>query len=268
MSKPRENPFPGMNPYMEDRWHTVHAALLVHALGHLQRQLPEDLIAEVEQELVVGESEVSATYRPDVAVREPWEDASAGGVSVAEPIQVTKPVVVRVPPKPNRRLGIIDSQGRLITVIEVLSPSNKRGKGGGDYRYKRDEFMESGVNLVEIDLVREGGLVTELFDGDHVIRYLRGRDGKMPPHVVSVFRAARPTERELYPIHYQKPLPSFAVPLRAGERDVALDLQAILQQCYEDGAFWMTNYRKAPVPKLSPEDTLWLDDLLKTKALR
>jgi len=271
MSKIRENPFPGMNPYMEERWNDVHSTLLVYARRQLQAQLPEDLVAEVEQTLLVGESEGQpdqAAYRPDVSVREPWEESGGVGVAVAEPIQVAKPVVAKVPPRPNRRLGIIDTHGRLITVVEVLSPSNKRGKGGSDYRYTRDDLMESGVNLVEIDLVREGGLLTELFDGDHVTLYLRDRDGNLPPHVVSVFRAARPTERELYPISYQKPLPSFAVPLRTGERDVALDLQSILQQCYEDGAFWMANYRKDPIPKLSPQDANWLDELLKSKGLR
>jgi hypothetical protein len=47
---------------------------------------------------------------------------------------------------------------RLVTSIEVLSPSNKRpGTPGWDlYQRKRQSLVLSGVNLVEIDLVRSG----------------------------------------------------------------------------------------------------------------
>ena len=46
---------------------------------------------------------------------------------------------------------------RVVTAIEVLSPTNKApGEGRDAYLQKRDEFWDAGANLVEIDLLRAG----------------------------------------------------------------------------------------------------------------
>lgn len=265
MSATHDNPFPGMNPYMEEKWPGIHTRMITHVADALQGQLPDDLVTEVEQDVKVGAADTDPTFRPDVAVREPWSGGAGGGTAVqAPPVPVAKPIIVPTP-RPRRRIAIIDSHGHLITVIEILSPSNKDNGGLLKYRRKRDELMDSGVNLVEIDLVRSGGLGTRLLDGSEVNKCFVGDP---PPHVISVFRGHGCDERALYPVRYQEPIPAFAVPLRAGERDVALDLQPIIQRCYEGAALWHADYRKDPVPPLSPVDTQWLDELLKGKGLR
>ena len=48
------NPFPGMNPYMERRWSGVHTALAVYIAEALNEQLPGDLEAHIEESLSVG----------------------------------------------------------------------------------------------------------------------------------------------------------------------------------------------------------------------
>ncbi len=45
-----------------------------------------------------------------------------------------------------RWVEIRERSGRLVTVIELLSPHNK-GTGAGNYRSKQDDIMRSGVNL-------------------------------------------------------------------------------------------------------------------------
>ena len=55
-----------------------------------------------------------------------------------------------------RRLEIHDHETRrLVTVIEILSPTN-RGRGYHDYLAKRDEDLAQAVHLVEWDLLRGG----------------------------------------------------------------------------------------------------------------
>ena len=44
----------------------------------------------------------------------------------------------------------------LMTVIEILSPSNKSGSGRSEYLQKRDALIDQPVNLVEIDLLLGG----------------------------------------------------------------------------------------------------------------
>ena len=38
-----KSPFPGMDPYLEQSWRDVHAALIIYSRDQLQSQLPEDL---------------------------------------------------------------------------------------------------------------------------------------------------------------------------------------------------------------------------------
>ena len=44
----------------------------------------------------------------------------------------------------------------IVTVIEVLSPTIKAGEGRTDYLRKRRAILNSDVNLVELDLLRDG----------------------------------------------------------------------------------------------------------------
>ena len=56
-------------------------------------------------------------------------------------------------------LQILDTRsgGRVVTVIDVLGPSNKRsGEGQRLYRQQQQECLDARVNLVEIDLLRDG----------------------------------------------------------------------------------------------------------------
>ena len=64
-----KNPFPGMNPWLEEYWRDVHAHLLVYAADQLNGELPPDLTASVDERLVIDvEEDEPRTYVPDVAV--------------------------------------------------------------------------------------------------------------------------------------------------------------------------------------------------------
>ena len=98
---------------------------------------------------------------PDVRVVErgrPKERdvATGNGIAVAEPL------VVHFEESDPIRQGFIEiidikSGRRVVTVIEVLSPSNKiPGPGRDLYAKKQEELRSGGVSLVEIDLLRTG----------------------------------------------------------------------------------------------------------------
>jgi hypothetical protein len=161
-----------------------------------------------------------------------------------------------------RWLEIRDTTGQLITVLELLSPSNKLEYDDRErYRRKRQAFSGSGVNLVEIDLVRQGAPIFP----DTIRTFLRQAGAC---YGVCVFRAGRPTEREVYPIRLRERLPAIRVPLRPTDADAVLDIQPLIDQCHERGRYHLLNYRIDLDPPLSPEEAAWVDQILRERGLR
>ncbi len=64
-------------------------------------------------------------------------------------------------------------------------------------------------------------------------------------------------------------LPVMKVPLRPGDGDVPLDLQALVEQCYRDGAYDGTlNYAADPDPPLLGAEKEWAEQHLHELGLR
>lgn len=253
------SPFPGMDPWLELHWRGVHARLITYVADHLAPQLPEPLVARPEEDVLVdADDEVSRVIRPDVGVAETWN--SETGSSPARPAAVAEPLVLRVPePEVHRRVEIIDpaSGGRVVTALEILSPSNKLpGRAREAYKAKQRDFRAGGVNLVEIDLVREGGWV---FSADE--RVLPPR--KRSPYMVCVFRAIRSWERAFYLLPLSERLPRIAIPLRRQDQDVVLDLQQVVDETYERGRYDRMDYCQPLDPPLSPDDAAWAKEVLR-----
>jgi hypothetical protein len=152
------------------------------------------------------------------------------------------------------------SDGRLVTLIDTVSPVNKTTATGRQaYLNKRKEARNEGASLVEIDLVLQGQPTLEY-----------SRDG-LPDwdYAVTVTRATQPERFEIYTATLQKRLPRFRMPLAADDRDTVVDLQAAFARCYDQGGFAASiDYQRNPVPVASDEDRRWLDDLLKQQKLR
>lgn len=254
-----------MNPFFEQRWRGAHSALITYLRDALQERLPPDLIAGSEEEVVtIGAGEPPKTYRPDVQVREPWtlkEPGAAEVTATGPPTGATEPIRVFIEDEIERWLEIRNANGRLITVIELLSPTNKLEAPDRDlYLRKRRRFMSGGANLVEIDLVRQGAWIFP-----QLIRDVLRRSNAI--YGISVHRAARPGDYEVYPIGLRERLPVIRVPLRPTDADVVLDLQPLIDQCHERGRYHMLNYSLELTPPLSPEDATWANLLLREKHL-
>jgi hypothetical protein len=260
----KKNPFPGMNPFIEQRWRDAHTMLVAYIRDALQEQLAEDLVAGAEEEVVsIGLEEKDKRFRPDVGV---WEmhESSARGSAVAGPIrapQASTPTCIIVDEEVERWVEIRDASGKLITVIELLSPSNKVDEAAREmFRRKRRTLMSGGVNIVEIDLVRSGG---SLFPADVVETKRR----KGACYGVCVFRAARSGELEFYAIALREPLPTLSIPLRPNEREVALELQPLLNRCHERGRYHLLRYDLNLEPPLSESDRDWIQQVLREHQL-
>ena len=278
------SPFPGMDPYLEDPYifPDLHQRLASGISGVLNRRLPGPYYARVELRPEVGiideDDGPTKTFIPDVLVlhepRRPGRRGS-GGVALAEPPTVAgartevSPWVEleRLPNEVGRHafVEVRDSQRghKLITLVEILSPSNKlAGPDRESYQAKQREVLKSDASLIEIDLLRMGRRVLPNLHLAEGIRVLKC------PYVVLVSRA---WDREnaslgyiIFRIGQRDPLPCIPVPLKEGEPELPLDLQFVLDEVYDSGPYrrGAVDYSGPIRPPLAGEDADWAAGLV------
>jgi hypothetical protein len=245
-----KSPFPGMDPYLEapDLWRGLHLRLINHIAEYLQPQLLPRYVAMVEERIMLGA--IDGERVPDLGIVQSTVPSRSGGTAVLVPTDCVQPEVVEVPElrQPHRFVEVRRARdGELVTVIEVLSPGNKSGTGLAQYEAKQQQYLLSDINLVEIDLLHRGR---------HAIAVPADRITPSD-YRVSVLPAGS-TRFELYRISLREPLPRFRVPLQSDDPEVALDLQAVLDRCYEAGAYsYVIRYDQPPGVPLSAEDAAW-----------
>jgi len=256
-----KNPFPGMNPWLELHWRETHARLIVYSCDQLQQKLPPGLRARVEEDVAIGMEAEGSHLRPDVHISEPWEAAGGGTAAVTAPEAATG-VLVKVEPEVARHLTIVDAAGEVITALEFLSPTNKEpGDGLRRYRSKQRTYLQGGVNLVEIDLLRAGSFVLALNASD-----IPKKKGAVYRACVS--RGRQPDWRELFQIPLRERLPALPIPLRPGDREVALELQPLIDLCCERGAYGASDCATELDPPLPPEVAAWAAESLRAAGLQ
>ena len=155
------SPFPGMDPYLEqpDVWPGFHGQALTAIVAQLVPQVTPSYVVQMEEQLFIHELSADQRHylgRGDIAVGTgQWSSPSIQ----TTPGVIAAPVEVRLPAvdiERQRYIEIRDRRSRsLVTVIELLSPSNKRpGPDRDQYLAKRGVILASPAHLVEIDLLR------------------------------------------------------------------------------------------------------------------
>ena len=264
------SPFPGMDPYLENPplWPGVHQGLITYMCGELNALLPSHYVADIGERLYVVQAE-RGIY-PDVVVLE-HPSAQTSTEQSARRIAVAAsdpPWVLTVKPEEIREVYIeilsVADQSRVVTVIEILSPSNKIAGSEGRQLYltKQREILSSQTHLIEIDLLRKG---------EHTVaapREMLLKRGKWN-YLVCLHRSGQKGRYEVWAITLQQRLPRIHIPLQDGDPDVVLDLQAVFNRCYDEGAYTRRlNYRsELPIP-LKGNDAQWADALLRERGLR
>jgi hypothetical protein len=258
-----KNPFPGMNPWLEGYWRDVHASMLVYARDLLNSELPAGLHARVDERLAIDAAEDKARfYIPDVAVSESWDRPVGPVLGEGGQTTAAAPIVVDDGQEIIRRVEIVDSRAHIITALELLSPTNKEPSDAGqNWKRKRYDYLRGGINMVEIDLLRDGVWV------------LPSRSLLLPipsdriSHYVCVTRPPWAGRHEFYVMPLRERLPAIRVPLRHSDPDVALDLQRLVDQCYERGRYDSAiDYNKPPFPALPADEAAWAKEILSQSA--
>ncbi|MDA0840495.1 MAG: DUF4058 family protein [Planctomycetota bacterium] len=244
--------FPGMDPYLENPrfWPGVHNSLIVYLRDYLRPQLEPKYVASVEERVFVEGP--NRDIIPDVLI----ERERAGQRSMSAVMEADSPVLVMVEELEIRESYIeilnLHSDMEIVTVIEVVSPSNKTsGPGRDSYLRKQHEVCSSSANLVEIDLLRAG---------EHLLAVpeYKSKGRGHYDYLVSVNRSDSRSVFELYLHTLQERLKRIRIPLANGDPDAVLDLQAVVEQTYQAGSYqYRIKYDELCNPSLRPELQEW-----------
>jgi len=239
--------------------------LITYACAELNRLLPDGYVADIGERLYILQPEVERHIYPDVMV---LEQPSLPRRAEAATAVADLPLVLTLEPVEMREVFVqIFSlrEGNVVTVIEVLSPSNKTPGHEGRQLYlaKQQEILRSRTHLIEIDLLRQG---------EHTVAAPREallQRGVRWDYLVCLHRGGQGRRYEVWPIRVKQRLPRILVPLAEGDPDVVLDLQGVFDRCYDEGAYvrWVDYRRELPVP-LQEEDADWANALLRERGLR
>jgi hypothetical protein len=256
-----------MDPYLESHWRDVHAAFVVYASDELNEILPTDLRARLNARRV-RQPDWGAGPVPGPAIRAiRWPSKNLARMSVGNPPATVEPFIVEADREPldEGYIEILDSSdgNRVVTIIELLTPADKRpGEGTELYRDRQIDVIRSETSLVEIDLLRVGRHITAVAL-ENIPRTHRA------PYMVCVRRAWVRDKAQVYSIFLSQRLPTIKVPLRQGEAEVPLDLQALIDRCYRMGRYeGDLDYRKDADPPLTAAEAEWAEELLRSKGLR
>ena len=261
------SPFPGMDPFWEAKpqWPVLHGWLIrelcritlpkAQALGYLMG---------VERSVYFRQSngEVALLGQPDLFTEEidpsrKWTESS-GGLAVAEPKAVHKISMRR---RGFKQDYLVIKEGKrpnpVVAVVEVLSPGNKRGSYGQKYREKRQRFLDSAANFLEIDLLRAGSSpARELFP-----------ELAPTPYFIYLARKHGPVRHdEAFPLKLPETLPVIGLPLGGrGAPILPLDLPTAFRAAMElsEGSEQIDySLDQLPLPALTDSDMEFVQQTL------
>ena len=268
------SPFPGMDPYIESHgvllWEDFHHRLISKITDDLESRVPSSYVVRTGERnfiVVVDPEENTKTrvFKPDVGISTSGSGAAASPQSATAVLEApetdTEVTTVRAVVAESFRetfveIYALEPERRLVTCIEVLSPTNKRkGTAGWDeYLRKRQALLLGEANLVEIDLLRAGARMPTV--------------DPLPnsPYYLLVARKSRAPYCRVSKAHYRKPLPIIPVPLEDPDADIPIDLQSMVGTIYERSRYQNDiDYSKPAKPPLPEEDQAWLQQQLAAK---
>lgn len=226
-----EPPFPGMDPYLEapSIWPDVHNSLITAIRDQIQ-------VAIVPR------------YRAMITPYVAFENVEIASATVEVPTEYGQIEIRTV------------SDHRLVTVLELLSPANKRigTKDSDAYHIKRQAILRGDAHLLEIDLLRWGRRPQTTYALPNT------------PYFIFLSRVQHRPQFEIWPLMLHQPITPIPIPLRYPDADIPLDLGLAIREAYRRARYDLeVDYRQAPPPPaLSPDNATWLDVHLRERRVR
>ena len=248
-------PFPGVDPYVEARsyWSDFHNRFLIYLSDAIISQLPEAYEARVEARLTIAARDQDIEVRPDVTiVRDDRVETTpprlAGGALTLEPVVIPLPTPL-YEEMTERWIEIRRLEDRsVVAVVELLSPSDKVGRGREEYLAKRELLIAEPVHLVELDFLLKGQ------------RLPMGRPLPAGDFYAIVSREERRPDAEVYAWSIRAPIPSIPIPLDPGDADLAISLGELYLLALDRARYGRGLRRDQPLNlPLAPDDLAWAE---------
>jgi hypothetical protein len=256
-----KSPFPGMDPYLEHPalWPDVHNRLIAALADDLsQRVAPRYYVGLERRTYLLKADDIVLVGRPDIAVAA----ASHAPAPVSQAVATSATVLeVEVPMHDEVYENFLEihevKTGKLVTILELLSPVNKLNKQGReDYERKRGSIFRSWTNLVKIDLLRAGEpmpVIGPRIQSDY--RILVSRGTQRPRAYLMAFSV-------------RQPIPLFTLPLLPGDEEPEVALNRILHDLYHRARFDLRlDYSQPAIPPLAQADAAWAQECIKASGL-
>lgn len=281
----KTNLYPGINAHLNSflqqeggGWESFHAEHIIDLRRVLAAKLPAGYYATSEKSLQITPltwfgGGITRGAKPDITIlqRERFESPSSAAIRVAEPTAVY-PISELMIDQEDDFIGIVvyeykvgELPGKPVTRIELLSPTNKPPHTDyGQYRAKRQQTLESGISLVEIDYLHQTAPANPL-----VKNYSTGEADAYPYNItIDIPQSSLSSGRvEHYGVDVDATLPVISVPL-LGNDTAALDLQDAYHRTYASEGFFdiIVDYAADPVnlDRYTPDDQMKIRALLDT----
>lgn len=252
-----------MDPYLEDRslWPDVHHDFISQFRSGLASKVLPNYIVRIEERIFpIGEDDPAVGILiPDIALHAAKTTlARSRSEIVATAPSVTAPILIMDKIR-EAYLEIRTLKGeRIVTVIEVLSPSNKVAGSSPRNAYlgKRRRWLNSESHFVEIDLLRGGERVNPV-------------GVRLPTcdYRVIISRVEMRPLAHFWQVKLRDTLPVIPVPLLGDDPPATMDLGQVLNEVYDRARYDIQiDYSSdPPAPELTRENRKWLRSQLSAK---
>jgi hypothetical protein len=206
----------------------VHNRMIVAIADDLSSKLRPRYRVAIDQRIYLSSGDARQVVVPDVTVTQQSPIKSPAVATLTPPI--TTPIAISLELPEEIRESYLEvreaATGRVVTIVELLSPKNKRnGEGRIAYDRKRQQVLASATHFVEIDLLRRGK------------PFPLGQQQIATPYYVLVARGDQRPHADLYPFTLREPMPSFPLPLEGTDEEPVVILQEIFDGVYDRAGF-------------------------------
>jgi hypothetical protein len=249
-----------MDPYLEiSEWSNFHFDLVAAVKDQLQPLVFPNYLVVTETRVYLERNDGDTLrFIPDVSFQRTGRMGAAWQSPPSAVAELEPETYLAVIPEEHREHYLVlrdRGKNEVVTVIEILSPTNKLAGSDGNKEYyqSRARLLESHVNLIEIDLLR----------GGQRPRLNRPQPAWMDYCICSHRLLDRP-RISAWEFTLHQRLPDIAIPLSEGDPDVRLELQTAFSSLYDRLGYSLRIPYDAPLaPPLRSEDEDWVREQLK-----